>query len=110
MEIPLKMMKNAFYFMLKTLFVIQIFVFPSRHFAYVEKRFDKKTKIKSKTCEVTDWTTNNYNTRIAQYLRKYKHTVNGIWSVIEYNTRNILLEKLYTKCGEVSSRKPLYKK
>ena len=36
-EIPLKMMKNAFYFILKVLFVIEIFKVLSWHFGYVEK-------------------------------------------------------------------------
>ena len=39
-ESPLKMMKNAFYITLKTLFVLKIFKFLSRLFDHVEKRFD----------------------------------------------------------------------
>ena len=35
-ESPLKMMKNAFYFILKALFPIKIFKFLSRHFGHVE--------------------------------------------------------------------------
>ena len=41
-------MKNAFYFMLKAFFILEIFTFLSGHFGYVEKRFDKKTKTNSK--------------------------------------------------------------
>ena len=37
---PLKMMKNAFYFVLKTLFVLKIFRFLSWLFSHVEKRLD----------------------------------------------------------------------
>ena len=37
---PFKMMKYAFYFMLKVLFVIKIFKFLSRVFGLVEKRRD----------------------------------------------------------------------
>ena len=64
------MMKNAFHFMLKALFVLDIFTFLSRVFGYVEKRLDKKAMVNYKIYDVTDWTTNNYNTHIAQYLKK----------------------------------------
>ena len=36
-ESPLKIMKNAFYFILKALFVLRIFRFLSWHFGHVEK-------------------------------------------------------------------------
>ena len=36
-EIPLKMMKNAFYFILKALFVLKLFKFLSRLFGHVGK-------------------------------------------------------------------------
>ena len=36
-ESPLKMMKNAFYFILKALFVLKIFKFLSWFFGHVEK-------------------------------------------------------------------------
>ena len=42
-EGPLKMMKNASYFMIKVLFILEIFKFLFRHFGYVEKRLDKET-------------------------------------------------------------------
>ena len=69
-ESPLKMMKNAFCFTLKALFVLEIFKFLSWLFGYVEKRLDKKAMVNSKVYDVTDWTTNNCNTYIAQYLNK----------------------------------------
>ena len=37
---PLKMVKNAFYFTLKALFVVKIFKFLSWVFDHVEKRLD----------------------------------------------------------------------
>ena len=67
---PLKMMKNAFYFMLKALLALEIFTFLSSLFAYVEKWFDKKAMVHFKIYDITDWTTNNYNTYIEQYLNK----------------------------------------
>ena len=39
-ESPLKVMKNAFYFILKALFVLKIFKFLSRLFGHVGKRLD----------------------------------------------------------------------
>ena len=69
-ENPLKMTKNAFYFMLNALFIIEIFKFLSWLFGYVAKWFDKKVKVNFKTFDVTDLTTNNYNTDITWYLKK----------------------------------------
>ena len=54
-------MKNAFYFMLKALFVLEIFTFLFLLFGFREKRLDKKTKDYFKIYDVTDWTVNNYN-------------------------------------------------
>ena len=64
------MMKNAFYFMLKVLFVIEIFKFLSSFFGYVEKRPNKKAKVSFKVYDFSGWITNNYNTCIFQYLKK----------------------------------------
>ena len=67
-ENHLKMMKNTFYFILKSLFVLEIFAFLPNLFGYVEKRLDIKAMIKMH--DVTDWTTSNYNTHITKYLKK----------------------------------------
>ena len=69
-ESPSKMIENAFYFMLKALFVLEIFTHLSYLFGYVEKRLDKKAMVNFKIYYVTEWTTNNYNTHITQYLKK----------------------------------------
>ena len=63
-------MKNAFYFMLKVLFVLEILIFLSWLFGYVEKRVDKKAMVIFRIYDVTDWITNNCNTHIAQYFKK----------------------------------------
>ena len=48
-ESPLKMMKNAFYFILKALLVLKIFKFLSRLFGHVEKNgFIGKIRLTSK--------------------------------------------------------------
>ena len=63
-------MKNAFYFMLKALLIFEILTFTSWLFGYVEKRLDKKAMVNFKVDDVTDWTTNDHNTHIAQYFKK----------------------------------------
>ena len=56
--------------MLKAIFVLEIFIFLSRLFGYVEKRLDKKTIATFEGIDFTDWTINYYNTPIAKYLKK----------------------------------------
>ena len=65
------MMKNAFCFILKALFILEIFTF-LRYllFGYVEKRLDKKAMVSFKIYDVADWATNNYNIHITQYVKK----------------------------------------
>ena len=69
-ESSFKMIKNAFYFILKALFVLKIFTFFSRLFGHVGKFLDKKTKVDFKIYDVTDWAANHYNTHIVQHLEK----------------------------------------
>ena len=47
-ESPLKMMKNAYYFTSKALFVLKIFKSLSWLFGYASKRLDKKDKVNFK--------------------------------------------------------------
>ena len=70
MESLFKMMQNAFYFMLKALSILEIFTFLFRLFVYVEKQLDNKVMVNFKIYDITDWTTNHYNTHITQYLKK----------------------------------------
>ena len=67
-------MKNAFYFMLKVFFVLEIFKFLWWLFGYIEKRFDKKVKVNFKfqisKVSVTDDTANTCNTHTAQCFKK----------------------------------------
>ena len=58
-ESPLKMMKNAFYFRSKALFVLKIFKFLSWISGHVVKRLDKKGKSNFKFYDVTTVTTEN---------------------------------------------------
>ena len=49
------------------LFLRYLHFFPN-FFGYVEKQRDKKATVQ--ISKFTDWTTNNYNTYTAQYLKK----------------------------------------
>ena len=58
-ERSLKMMANSFYFMLKDLFVVEIFTFLAWFFCNVEKRLGKTVMVNFKINGVTGWTTTN---------------------------------------------------
>ena len=75
------MIKNAFYFILKILCVLDIFKFWSWVFGNVEKTASLKSRVSFKTYDVTAWSTNNYNTHIAEYLAKQSQIDNENWPV-----------------------------
>ena len=54
--------KNAVYFTLKSLFVLEIFQFLLWTFSHVGKRLDKKTKLNFKIYDVTQWIRSHYHT------------------------------------------------
>ena len=51
----LKMMKNAFYFILKALFVLKMLKFFTNFSGYVGKWLDKRAKVNFKIYDVTNW-------------------------------------------------------
>ena len=59
------MMKNAFYFILKVIFIFQIFKVFSDLFGHVGKWL-----FSLKVYETIDWETDNYNTEVTQHLMK----------------------------------------
>ena len=63
-------MKKAFCFILKALFVLDIFTFLSWLFGYVDKQLDKTAMVNFTIYDITDWATNNNNTLITQYPKK----------------------------------------
>ena len=69
-ESSLKMMKNAFYFTLKALFILKIFKFSSWLFGHVAKPLDKKGQVNFKFYDNHNLFNNNRNTHIAQYFEK----------------------------------------
>ena len=61
--------------------------------------------------DVTDETTKNYNTYIAQYLNNNKKVATRqliTAPLTKYWMRNVFLEKSCVKCGEEGSPRPLY--
>ena len=60
-----KMMKNAFYFIIKALFVLKIFKFLSWLFGHVGKTAWLEDKVNFEILDLTAWLTNNYNTHHA---------------------------------------------
>ena len=60
-------MKNAFYFTLKSLFVLEIFKFCPNFYGCVAKWRHKKAIINFEN--KTDWKPNSYNTHAPQYLK-----------------------------------------
>ena len=76
------MLKNAFFFFfhVKNSSFSRYLNFCPDIFGSVGKWLDKKAKNNSKIYDVTDWETNNYNTLIAQYLKKERQPDNEIWS------------------------------
>ena len=98
-------MKNAC-FTPKALFILKIFKFLSWLSGHVAKRFDKKDKVNFKFYDVTAWLINNCNTHILSNISRGKGNQTAKFGqLIEFNMRNIFLEKSYTKCrGETSPR------
>ena len=65
-------MKNAFYFILKALFVFKIFNFFIVTFWSSRKWLDWKYKVNFKIHDVTTWLTNNWNAHITQISQEVK--------------------------------------
>ena len=59
-----------FLFHLKSTFCFWDISIFFRNFGHVGKQFDEKAKANFKIHDITHWITNNYNTRIAQHLKK----------------------------------------
>lgn len=86
---PIRMTKNAFYLMLKALFVLEVFTFLSWCFGYVEKWLDKKAMVTYKIYHVTDWTI-----QILPNISRYKGNQKmKLVHSTEYHMGNIFLEK-----------------
>ena len=90
-ESPLKMMKNAFYF---TSFFFSNFCLD------VAKQLDWKDKATFKIYDITTW---NKQLQYTYYPISQEVKAMKLHQLIDYDMRNILLEKAYTKCGGETS-------
>ena len=71
----------------------------------------RKLNVNFKIYDFTEWATNNYNVHeLSNILRSKGNQIMKFGQLIEYNKRNIFLEKLYTKCGGEVSPRNFYKK
>ena len=97
-------MKYDCYFMLKTLFVLEIFTL-SWLFGYVEKRLDKKTNVNFKIRQqiITIHILPNISRSKGNQTRKFEQ-------LTECYMRNIFFQNSEAKCGEEACSRPFYKK
>ena len=109
-EKRLKMTKNAFYFTLKSFFVLKIFKFLSSIFGYLEKQVDQKDKVNVKFYDVITWETDIAIHTLPSISRiKGSQTVK-FRQLTEYDMRNTFLKKSYAKCGGETIARPFSKR
>ena len=92
-------MKNAFYSILKALFVLKILKFLSWHFCHVEKTawVERRHSMTPLEYEATAWLSKNYNTHIARYLTNRIKPANEIWSVNRISQEKCFSSKIMQK-------------
>ena len=91
-------MKNALYFTLKAFFVLKIFKFFSWLFGHVGKRLEYKDQVNFKIYDATTSLTIVIQL-FTNISRSKGNQAMKFVQLIEYNIRNIFLEKSYTKRG-----------
>ena len=104
------MMKNAFYFTLKALSVVKIFQFLSRIFGHVEKRLHKKDKVNLKFMTSQPGKQTIAIHIMSNISRSKGNQTKKFGQLIEYDIRDIFLEKSYSKCCGESIPRPFSKK
>ena len=103
-ESALKVMKYTLYFMLKALFIFELFTFLSWYFGYLVKRRDKKAMFNFKSYDVV-------TTHILPNISRSKgNQTTKFGQLIEYTMRNVFLEESWAKCRVEASLRPFYKK
>ena len=104
------MMEKAFYFNLKALFVFKIFRFLSSLFGHVEKQLyqEDKANLKFMTSKPGKQTMAIHI--LLNISRSESNQPMKFDQLIDYNMRNIFLEKSYTKCGEETIPRSFSKK
>ena len=109
-ESPLKIMKNAFYFTLKLIFALKIFWFLSSLFGHIEKQLNYKHEVNFKFYDVTVWEKTIAVTILPNISRSKDKKIMKCGHLIEYNMRNIFLEKSYIKFGGETIPRPFSKR
>ena len=82
------MMKNAFYFTLKALFVLEISKFLVWHFGHVGKRLDKKAMVNFKIMTSQTWSQTITINILPDISRSTGNQTMKSGRSIEYNIRN----------------------
>ena len=104
-ESPSKLMKIAFYFILKALFILKMFKRLSWLFDNVKKtRIDCQDKVNCRIYDITTWLTNNYGTQIDQCLTigftsgKAFFIKKVVWNKSPWNIFCMIFEEKYFSC------------
>ena len=93
------MMKNAFYFTLKALFILKIFKFCLDFLVIKENGLIRKIKLFSKSLTSQPGQQTITIHILTNISRSKDNQAMRFGQLIEYNLRNIFLEKPFTKCG-----------
>ena len=109
-ERPLKLTKNAFHFTSKALFVLKIFKCLSRLFSQVKNGLIRKIRLIPKFMTSQPDYQAIVMHILSNILKSKSNQIMKLGQLIEYNIRNIFLEKSYTKCGGETSPRPFSKK
>ena len=88
---------KCFLFILKALFVLEIFRFLSWLFGYVEKGLDKKAKVSFNIYDVTDWKTIITIQLLPNTSRSKSNQLIKFGQFIKYSVRNIFSPKIIQK-------------
>ena len=104
-----KIMKNAFYFILKDFFVLKMFKCLSWLFGLVEKTaWQLFKKHKGFISKFITSQKNNYDKHIGQYLTNKSNQKMKLGQLAEYNKINTFLQKSCRKCGQKTSSRPFF--
>ena len=91
-ESPLTMIKNAFYLILKGLFVLKVFNFSFKFLVMQKKQVDQKVQVSFKIYDMTAWLKNNYNAYISQYFTKQRKLTMRFGLLTEHYKRNVFFK------------------
>ena len=109
-KIPLKMIKNAFYFTSKAIFVLNIFTFLSWLFGHAAKWLDTKDKVNFEFYGIIAWLTNSLvNIQILPNISRSKgnqtiksgQLINVTWETffLKNHTQNVVEKLVLLKLG-----------